>query len=559
MAEFINVGGSSGGGGGGTIGGSGTAGQVAIFTAASTIGDAGVGAMTANDNANNVLTVTQQGTSNTNAALFFNSSVSNIGVVVAFQSANTTAVDVPAAALTRLDKTAGHQVSTRAFLWNASSVPVSYSDIGTEIIANTAGAHTGDIAFSVASAGALTERLRIKNTGELLFVGAGAVVTIPERAAAPAAVSNFGKVYVKDVAGVSQLFYLADDSTESQITPAASAIWSLSSGIITPTTLTNKVIVGHYAGTADSVWSFAGNELVLRGEQTTGGDALLALEYATDLAASQPEFTAYRSRGTMAAPTSVQNGDSLVRYAAVGFDGSAWRFCATMDLVAESTFSDGTPYKAAVVFKTGGATPSEKIRINNSGYLLASNGPGGNAGGLSVVNEVLSVGHGITDSNIRQILFYNAADAPKSIINVNVDTGQYQSFIPDAAQSEVARFSHAEVLFSRSVQTTNHVRIPNNFALLSKTSNTTEVVLIEIDNTSTLYVADGNVPHAWVYCPDVKIGINGSSVIGFYGASGSARAGTIPDAAGGAIVDTEARAAINSLLVACRGMNIITP
>jgi hypothetical protein len=43
--------------------------------------------------------------------------------------------------------------------------------------------------------------------------------------ATPAPVVNVGKVYSKDVAGVSQLFYLADDATETQLTPPGAATY----------------------------------------------------------------------------------------------------------------------------------------------------------------------------------------------------------------------------------------------------------------------------------------------------------------------------------------------
>jgi len=47
----------------------------------------------------------------------------------------------------------------------------------------------------------------------------GDFAEINERVGDPAAVANSGLIYVKDVLGVSQLFYRADDGTVSQVTP----------------------------------------------------------------------------------------------------------------------------------------------------------------------------------------------------------------------------------------------------------------------------------------------------------------------------------------------------
>jgi hypothetical protein len=57
-------------------------------------------------------------------------------------------------------------------------------------------------------------------TIQLTNDGAGDVETILERALDPAALANTGKIYTKDVATVTELFYRASDGTVSQLTPA---------------------------------------------------------------------------------------------------------------------------------------------------------------------------------------------------------------------------------------------------------------------------------------------------------------------------------------------------
>jgi len=48
------------------------------------------------------------------------------------------------------------------------------------------------------------------------------VAVFPEQVGDPVAAANRGKVYTKDVAGVTQFFYEASDGTVTQLTPAAS-------------------------------------------------------------------------------------------------------------------------------------------------------------------------------------------------------------------------------------------------------------------------------------------------------------------------------------------------
>lgn len=64
----------------------------------------------------------------------------------------------------------------------------------------------------------------------------------------PTGTANKGKLYTKDVAGVTQLFYVASDGTIDQITPASGtpSPWNNTTtvGYITQNTTTNDVIIG---------------------------------------------------------------------------------------------------------------------------------------------------------------------------------------------------------------------------------------------------------------------------------------------------------------------------
>lgn len=91
-------------------------------------------------------------------------------------------------------------------------------------IAATVGGITGvGVAGQVAFFNAVTNI--VSDAGLLYDSGTdtltvGSVLSLVERVGDPAAVANRGHVYTKDVAGVTQLFYRADDGTVNQLTPS---------------------------------------------------------------------------------------------------------------------------------------------------------------------------------------------------------------------------------------------------------------------------------------------------------------------------------------------------
>jgi hypothetical protein len=86
--------------------------------------------------------------------------------------------------------------------------------------------------------------------------------------------------------------------------------------------------------------------------------------------AATPGATVYgcRSRGTLAAPTIVQNGDVLATYLGLGFDGTDLAIAADIEFQVDGTpGSDDMPGR--ILFKTtpdGTQTPVEALRIDSS-------------------------------------------------------------------------------------------------------------------------------------------------------------------------------------------------
>ena len=69
---------------------------------------------------------------------------------------------------------------------------------------------------------------------------------------------------------------------------------------------------------------------------------------------------------------------------------------------------------------------------------------------------------------------------------------------------------------------------------------------------------DGAVKrHAGSYSWEITVGVDASAKVGFHGATPTAQAAHIPDPSGGSTVDTEARAAINAILLALEGKGFV--
>lgn len=91
--------------------------------------------------------------------------------------------------------------------------------------------------------------------------------------------------------------------------------------------------------TPAAVWTYANHLISIRGQESTGGGTICAVGHANDLSTTSYEFTGYRSRGTLASPTAVQNGDRLGRYAAVCYDGSNFGAGGMLDFYAAENWT----------------------------------------------------------------------------------------------------------------------------------------------------------------------------------------------------------------------------
>jgi len=71
-------------------------------------------------------------------------------------------------------------------------------------------------------------------------------------------------------------------------------------------------------------------------------------------------------------------------------------------------------------------------------------------------------------------------------------------------------------------------------------------------------VTDGAVKrHAGSYSWEITVGADAASRVGFHGVTPTAQAAHIPDPSGGSTVDSDARAATNSILVVLEGKGLL--
>lgn len=72
------------------------------------------------------------------------------------------------------------------------------------------------------------------------------------------------------------------------------------------------------ATSSETIWPDGNHILVLEGESNVGGGTIATVRHANNDGTSSPEFTGFRSRGTLVYPITLYAGDELVKYAGVG-------------------------------------------------------------------------------------------------------------------------------------------------------------------------------------------------------------------------------------------------
>lgn len=163
--------------------------------------------------------------------------------------------------------------------------------------------------------------------------------TDAEVSAAIAAIINGASSASDTFAEVATLLSqkLAAASNLSDLANAATARTNLSLGTgNSPQFDSLKLYRG---STPAAVWNYTNHLASIRGEESSGGGTICAVAHANNGPTTSFEFTGYRSRGTLAVPTAVQNGDRLGRYAAVCYDGTAFGAGGMLDFYAAENWT----------------------------------------------------------------------------------------------------------------------------------------------------------------------------------------------------------------------------
>ena len=162
---------------------------------------------------------------------------------------------------------------------------------------------------------------------------------------------------------------LFDDS--GSLGSDASFTWDKVEKVLTvyePTRATIDVIRGSVPHPA---WNYANHLVFIAGQESTGGGTICAVAHAHDDATTSPECTGYRSRGTLSAPKAVQQGDRLMRYACVAWDGAAFGASGTLDLLAAENWEPrkhGT-YFVVRLTERGNYTDRIALSLSDRGAL----------------------------------------------------------------------------------------------------------------------------------------------------------------------------------------------
>jgi hypothetical protein len=91
---------------------------------------------------------------------------------------------------------------------------------------------------------------------------------------------------------------------------------------------------------------------------------------ANNSVTARPLFKAIRAKGTLDAPTAVEENNYLMSFLAAGYDGSALQIPATIDIYVDGSVSSGSvPARISFVTGTNATDRAERLTIKNTGNL----------------------------------------------------------------------------------------------------------------------------------------------------------------------------------------------
>ncbi len=102
----------------------------------------------------------------------------------------------------------------------------------------------------------------------------------------------------------------------------------------------------------------------------------IAIACAGSASGHRGVFKGSRSRGTLSSPAAAETGDQTFSLLGVALDGTAIRATAGVSFLVDGSVTNNVQAPQAVIFETGVASRSERLRINSSGNIgIGTNAP----------------------------------------------------------------------------------------------------------------------------------------------------------------------------------------
>jgi hypothetical protein len=149
-------------------------------------------------------------------------------------------------------------------------------------------------------------------------------------------------------------------------------------GIGTTSPATRFSVLGTGASTPNpATWITAGTPIVSYFSEGTTGNADMLMAHSSDTNTSRPVVIGRKSRGTLALPTALANGDTIFSFLASGYSGTSFVNTASINTQVDGTVTV-TDVPQAITFETGVSSRTERMRITSSGNVgIGTSSPSG--------------------------------------------------------------------------------------------------------------------------------------------------------------------------------------
>ena len=192
-------------------------------------------------------------------------------------------------------------------------------------------------------------------------------------------------------------------------------------GIGTSTPI-NILTVKGTGSTPAASWVAAGAPLFVGFGENAVGNADYILAMASTSNNGRPVFVGRRSRGTLAAPTTMVNNDFILSMLASAHDGTGFQNPATIDFIVDGTPSAGNvPARISFVTGSNSGNRAERLKIGSTGDIAVNNTQltvSAATGNVSVGSGNFSVAR---NSSLKGLVGINGDTLSGTALNIKAD------------------------------------------------------------------------------------------------------------------------------------------